>query len=280
MTKADTRSPVYRRAWLDLIAVTLPADRQGRGRQFRFVGLFPSTAYTTSVMDVPLVRRRVAEVIARSGVPADSHTGKELLEVLETYPRDELLQVGTDELLPVANAVLHLQERRQTRLFLRQDPTGRFWSALVYLPRDRYTTEVRLAMQQLLLERLGGGSIEYRARSTESVLARLHFVVRVPQGRRGSSPKPMTVDVEALQAELAAAARSWTDELSEALHARYGAEAEKLLARVADAFPSGYQQDFSAEQAVDDLARLDGLTAGQLSMRLWTPKGAAAGSGG
>jgi glutamate dehydrogenase len=276
VTKADTRSPVYRRAWLDLVAVSLPPDRDGRARQSRFVGLFPSAAYTSSVVDVPLVRRRVAEVVTRSGVPSDSHTGKELLEVLETYPRDELLQVGADELLPVALAVLHLQERRQTRLFLRQDPTGRFWSALVYLPRDRYTTEVRLAMQQVLLERLNGASIEYTARSTESVLARLHFVVRMPVSRRGAT-KPVDVDVEALQAELAAAARSWTDELSDALHARYGADAEKLLARVADAFPSGYQQDFSAEQAVDDLARLDGMSEGQLSMRLWTPPGAAAG---
>ena len=270
VTKADARSPVHRRAWLDLIAVTLPAADGATTRQLRFVGLFPSAAYTSSVLDVPLVRRRVAEVIARSGVPADSHTGKELLDVLETYPRDELLQVGADELLPVALAVLHLQERRQTRLFLRQDPTGRFWSALVYLPRDRYTTEVRLAMQQMLLERLGGTSIEYTARSTESVLARLHFVVRMPVGRRGS-PKPMSVDVEALQAELAAAARSWTDDLSDALHARYGAEAERMLARVADAFPAAYQEDFSAEQAVDDLARLDGLAEGQLSLRLWTP---------
>ncbi|HZB19986.1 MAG TPA: NAD-glutamate dehydrogenase, partial [Blastococcus sp.] len=276
VTKADTRSPVYRRAWLDLVAVSLPPDPDGRARQARFVGLFPSAAYTSSVVDVPLVRRRVAEVVTRSGVPSDSHTGKELLEVLETYPRDELLQVGADELLPVALAVLHLQERRQTRLFLRQDPTGRFWSALVYLPRDRYTTEVRLAMQHVLLERLNGASIEYTARSTESVLARLHFVVRMPVSRRGAT-KPVDVDVEALQAELAAAARSWTDELSDALNARYGADAEKLLARVADAFPTGYQQDFSAEQAVDDLARLDGLSEGQLSMRLWTPRGAAAG---
>src|SRR4029453_14606586 len=101
-------------------------------------------------------------------------------------------------------------------------------------------------------------------------------IVRVPQGRQGT-PKPMVVDVEALQDELAAAARSWTDELADALHARYGADAEKLLARVADAFPAGYQQDFTAEQAVDDLARLDGLSEGQLSMRLWTPRGAAPG---
>ena len=274
VTKADARSPVHRRAWLDLVAVSLPHG--GGERQYRFVGLFPSAAYTSSVLDVPLVRRRVEEVVTRSGVPADSHTGKELLEVLETYPRDELLQVGADELLPVAFGVLHLQERRQTRLFLRRDPTGRFWSALVYLPRDRYTTEVRLAMQQLLLERLGGTSVEYTARSTESVLARLHFVVRVPVTRRGT-PEPVSVDGEALQAELAAAARSWTDDLSDALVARHGAEAEKMFARVADAFPAAYQEDFSAEQAVADLERLDGLGEGELSLRLWTPPGAAPG---
>src|SRR5687768_294557 len=274
VTKADARSPVHRRVWLDLVAVSLP---HGNGeRQYRFVGLFPSTAYTTSVLDMPLVRRRVEEVISRSGVPVDSHTGKELLEVLETYPRDELLQVGADELLPVALAVQHLQERRQTRLFLRRDATGRFWSALVYLPRDRYTTEVRLAMQQKLLERLGGTSVEYTARSTESVLARLHFVVRVPVTKRGAG-ESMSVDVEALQADLAAAARSWTDDLADALTARHGAEAERMLARVADAFPAVYQEDFSAEQAVDDLARLDGLSEGQLALRLWTPRGAAPG---
>src|SRR4051794_18976435 len=275
VTKADARSPVHRRAWLDLVAVALPGE-DGDARQHRLVGLFPTAAYTSSVLDVPLVRRRVAEVVARSGVPADSHTGKELLDVLETYPRDELLQVTADELLPVALAVLHLQERRQTRLFLRRDPTGRFWSALVYLPRDRYTTEVRLAMQELLLTRLGGTSIEYTARSTESVLARLHFVVRVPV-RRGSSPKPAAVDVEALQSELAAAARSWTDDLADALADRYGPEAEKVFVRVADAFPAAYQEDFPAEQAVADLERLEGLNEGDLSLRLWTPKGAAAG---
>ncbi|MCZ2858904.1 NAD-glutamate dehydrogenase [Blastococcus sp. VKM Ac-2987] len=275
VTKADTRSSVHRRAWLDLVAVTLPHG-DGATRRRRFVGLFPSTAYGTSVLDVPLVRRRVAEVVHRSGVPADSHTGKQLLEILETYPRDELMQVGADELLPVAMAVLHLQERRQTRLFLRPDPTGRFWSALVYLPRDRYTTAVRLAMQQLLLERLGGSGIEFTARSTESVLTRLHFVVRLPVGRQGSAP-PVDVDVEGLQAELAAAARSWPDDLAAALEARFGADAEKVFSRVADAFPAAYQEDFPADRAVEDLVRLEGLAPDDVALRLWTPAGAAPG---
>ncbi|SDF46835.1 glutamate dehydrogenase [Blastococcus fimeti] len=276
VTKADVRSSVHRRAWLDLIAVTVPRAAGAGARQHRFVGLFPSSAYTAGVLDVPLVRRRVAEVVARAGVPADSHTGKELLQVLETYPRDELFQLGADELLPVADAVLHLQERRQTRLFLRQDPTGRFWSAVVYLPRDRYTTAVRLAMQQLLLERLGGTGIEFTARSTESVLARLHFVVRLPVSRSGPA-SPAAVDADALQADLAARARSWTDDLADALTVRHGVEGERLFARVADAFPAAYQEDFAAERAVDDLATLDGLTEGQLALRLWTPAGAGPG---
>jgi glutamate dehydrogenase len=277
VTKADIRSTVHRRAWLDLVAVTLPGDAGSGGRQHRLVGLFATAAAASSVRDVPLVRRKVEGVLAGSGVPADSHTGKELLDVLETYPREELFQVGTDELLPVAMAVLYLQERRQTRLFLRRDPAGRFWSALVYLPRDRYTTEVRIRMQQVLLERLGGTSIEYTARSTESVLARLHFVVRMPTGSRGV-PKAPDVDVEALQNALAGAARSWTDELADALAARYGAtDAERLLAQVADAFPAAYQEDFPAELAVDDLARLERQEQGRIGLRFWTPADAAPG---
>ncbi|MGR6966580.1 NAD-glutamate dehydrogenase [Geodermatophilus sp. URMC 61] len=274
VTKADARSTVHRRTWLDLVTVTLPGPDGSPARQHRLVGLFPTAAAAHTVREVPLVRRRAAEVVERSGVPADSHTGKALLDVLETYPRDELFQVGTDELLPVALAVLHLQERRQTRLFLRRDPGDRFWSAIVYLPRDRYTTEVRLAVQQLLLERLGGSSIEYSARVTESVLARLHFVVRPPVARGGRATLP-EVDVPALQDALAAVVRSWTDELADALAARYGADAERRFARVADAFPAAYQEDFPATTAVEDLERLDGLAEGELGLVLRRPAGAS-----
>jgi glutamate dehydrogenase len=269
VTKGDARSTVQRPAWLDLVVVDLPSEQPGsRGRQHLLVGLFPNEAYINSVRDVPLVRRTAAAVIERSGVPADSHSGKELLDVLETYPRDELLQVDVDELLPVALAVLHLRERRQTRLFLRRDPFGRFFSALVYLPRDRYTTEVRLTMQRLLLEQLGGTNVEFTVRSSESVLTRLHFVVRVPVTRRGTTTLP-DVDVPALEASLAAAARSWTDDLADALVARHGDDAARMLARVADAFPAAYQEDFPAANAVEDLARLDRLAPGGLDLRLW-----------
>jgi glutamate dehydrogenase len=274
VTKGDARSTVQRPAWLDLVVVDLPGEQPGsRGRQHLLVGLFPNEAYISSVRDVPLVRRTADAVLERSGVPADSHSGKELLDVLETYPRDELLQVDVDELLPVALAVLHLRERRQTRLFLRRDPFGRFFSALVYLPRDRYTTQVRLAMQRLLLEQLGGTNVEFTVRSSESVLSRLHVVVRVPVSRRGTPALP-EVDVPALEAALAAAARSWTDDLADVLVARHGDDAARMLARVADAFPAAYQDDFPAAVAVEDLARLDRLTPGGMDLRLWaTSKG-------
>ncbi|MQA35706.1 NAD-glutamate dehydrogenase [Modestobacter roseus] len=277
VTKGDARSTVQRPAWLDLVVVDLPSDAPGsRARQHLLVGLFPTEAYASSVRDVPLVRRTADAVLAGSGVPADSHSGKELLDVLESYPRDELLQVDVDELLPVALAVLHLRERRQTRLFLRRDPFGRFFSALVYLPRDRYTTAVRLAMQQLLLEHLGGTTVEFTVRSSESVLTRLHFVVRVPVSRR-ELPRLPDVDVPALETALAGAARSWTDELSDALTARYGDDAPRLLARVADAFPAAYQGDFPAAVAVDDLARLDRLGPGEMDLRLRAPRNPAEG---
>jgi glutamate dehydrogenase len=274
VTKGDARSTVQRPAWLDLVVVELPSEQPGsRGRQHLLVGLFPNEAYISSVRDVPLVRRTAEAVLERSGVPADSHSGKELLDVLETYPRDELLQVDVDELLPVALAVLHLRERRQTRLFLRRDPFGRFFSALVYLPRDRYTTQVRLVMQRLLLEQLGGTNVEFTVRSSESVLSRVHFVVRVPVSRRGGPALP-DVDVPALEAALAAAARSWTDDLADVLTARYGDDAARMLARVADAFPAAYQEDFPAAVAVEDLARLERLEPGEMDLRLWaTSKG-------
>ncbi|MEU2350569.1 NAD-glutamate dehydrogenase [Modestobacter sp. NPDC049651] len=278
VTKGDARSTVHRPAWLDLVVVTLPAGGAARGadrpRQHLLVGLFPGSSFTSSVREVPLVRRTADSVLERSGVPADSHTGKELLGVLEAYPRDELLQVDVDELFPVALAVLHLRERRQTRLFLRRDPYGRFFSALVYLPRDRYTTHVRLAMQQLLLEHLGGTSLDYTVRSTESVLTRLHVVVRVPVSRRSGAALP-EVDVPALEAALAGAARSWTDDLGDALATRHGADAPRVLSRVADAFPASYQEDFPAGTAVEDLDRLDRLAPGALDLRLWTPRGGA-----
>ncbi|MBA3367547.1 MAG: NAD-glutamate dehydrogenase, partial [Geodermatophilaceae bacterium] len=275
LTKADSRSTVHRPVYLDYIGVKAFDENGVPTSERRILGLLPSGAYVDSVTTIPVVRRKVAEVMARSGLSPSSHSGKDLLDILENYPRDELLQISVAELLPIALAVLHLRERRQTRLFLRRDPYGRFFSALVYLPRDRYTTNVRLAMQDILTEALGGVSVEYTAHSTESILARLHFVVRTAKGQ--GLPE---VDVAALEARLARAARNWSDDLHDELLAAYDAgQARKLHRKYVGAFSDGYKDDFPAVEAVVDIARLEKLQGrdGAMDLALRTPPGAGKG---
>ena len=183
LTKANRRSTIHRTVYLDYIGIKR-FDAAGRVvGEYRFLGLYAATAYSQSVTEVPVVRRKVAAVVAEAGLPANSHDGRDLMQFLETYPRDELFEIHVDQLTDVALQVLHLQERRQTRLFLRNDEFGRFASALVYLPRDRYTTTVRERMQGILRAAFGAESVDFSARVSESVLARLHFLVRVAPGR-------------------------------------------------------------------------------------------------
>ena len=275
LTKADSRSTVHRPVYLDYIGVKAFDEHGVPTRERRILGLLPSGAYVDSVTTIPVVRRKVAEVMARSGLAPSSHSGKDLVDILENYPRDELLQISVAELLPIALAVLHLRERRQTRLFLRRDPYGRFFSALVYLPRDRYTTNVRLAMQAILVEVLSGVSVEYTAHSTESILARLHFVVRTTKGE--DLPR---VDVPALEARLARAARNWSDDLLDELLAAHSPDqAGRLHRKYVGAFTDGYKDDFPAAEAIADIDRLETLHGrdGAMDLALRTPPGAGKG---
>lgn len=182
ITKDNFKSRIHRPTYLDYIGIrTFAADGTVLGEQ-RFLGLFASSAYSESVPRIPVLRTKAAEVLRRSGYDEASHGGKAIMDVLDTYPRDELFQTTVGELAPIVERVAHLKERRQVRLFVRRDAYGRYVSCLVYLPRDRYTTAVRNKMETILMQSLGGGSVDYTARVNESVLARLHFVVRIPAG--------------------------------------------------------------------------------------------------
>src|SRR5208282_6810026 len=145
--------------------------------EFRFLGLYAHTAHTAPIADVPVLRRKLADVLAAAGLSRDSHDGKDLIETLEDFPREELFEISAEELTPIALGVLRLSERKQTRLFLRRDRYGRYMSCLVYLPRDRYTTKVRLRAQGILTDALNGASIDYSATIGDSALARLYVVV-------------------------------------------------------------------------------------------------------
>ena len=251
ITKDNTRSRVHRPAYLDYLGLRT-FDAQGRvvGER-RFLGLFASSAYSESIARVPVLRQKTEAVLRLTGYHEQSHGGKAVVDALETYPRDELFQTPLDELASTVEKIAHLKERRQVRMFVRPDPYGRYLSCLVFLPRDRYTTAVRRRMEDLLLRRLGGSSVDYTARVTESVLARLHFVLRMPVGQ------PLgEIDVRGLEKELTLATRSWDDAFADLVGSSEQAERLSLLA---SALPESYKEDYAPGQALDDLTALGAL---------------------
>ena len=255
ITKTNGRSTVHRPVPMDYVSVrTFDEDGQVTGER-RFIGLFASTAYTESVMRIPLVRDKVHAVIVRSGFSADSHSGKDLLGILETYPRDELFQADISHLVETAVAVTHLQERRGTKLFLRRDDFGRFVSCLVYIPRDRYNTAVRLRMERILREAFSGAEVDYTTRIGESKLARLHFVVRMPRG-----VEIPDVDVDAVERQLLDATRTWEEDLADSMRLEIGEEgAARMMGLYGRSFPAAYQEDFPPRMAIADMRHLEAL---------------------
>ena len=257
ITKSNRRARVHRPVHMDAICIK-SFDGAGRAIGERLVvGLFTSLAYSRSPRAIPLLRRKVERTLERAGFDPASHDGKALLHILDTYPRDELFQIGEDELLETAMGILHLQERQRIALFVRRDPFERFVSCLVYVPRERYDTALRQRFAAIL-ERAFSGTIEtFNAQLDESVLGRVHFIVRTTPGRFGA------IDAAAIERDLAEAGRSWADRIGEALgRAKGEAAGSALLRRYADAFPTAYRERFGGAAGVADIERLEELQHG------------------
>ncbi len=233
VTKANSVSTVHRATYLDYVGVKL-LDRRGRVTgEHRFLGLFTSATYSTSPRDIPLLRHKVQRVIEHFGISPVSHDGKALMHVLETYPRDELFQASVPELVRSVRGIVNLYERRRVRLLLRRDPYERFFSCLVYVPRDRYNTQVRERIERILLEELGGDSLEAQVQISESTLARLHLLVRTDPDRE------VTANIERIERRIAETLRTWEDRLRAELQARLPRRARRPSSRRASsgAFP-------------------------------------------
>ena len=270
ITKANSRATVHRDVYLDYVGVrTFDADGNVTGER-RIIGMFTSAAYAASVLTLPIVAPKVKAVLRASGFAPTSHSGKDLLQTLEQYPRDELFQDSAEHLAEVAGEVTRLRERRRTRIFLRTDEFGRFVSALVYLPRDRYNTTVRLRVEALLREAFDAERVEHTTRVDDSPLAQLHFVVRVP--RDAAIP---AVDEAELQRRLEDAIRTWEAAVVDELHHVHGEEgAAEILGRYGSAFPEAYKEQVTPRAAVGDMSRLDGLTEDHpIAVHLYTPEG-------
>ncbi|HYN91413.1 MAG TPA: NAD-glutamate dehydrogenase, partial [Thermoleophilaceae bacterium] len=254
LTKANSRATVHRPSYLDYVGVKR-FDEEGRAiGERRFLGLYTHTAYRASPGDIPMLRRKVSAILERAAFPPGSHNEKALLAILDSYPRDELFQISEDELFDVAMGILHLGERQRLRLFARRDPFGRFFSLLVFVPRDRFNTENRRRIEAILRNATGAKSIDYTTRVSESVLVRLHYMAYVDPG--------LTPELDAREVEmlLVAATRSWADDLQEAIVDELGEErGGELFRRFGDAFPAAYRADSVARSAVPDILHIEEL---------------------
>ncbi|UFU03278.1 NAD-glutamate dehydrogenase [Ruania suaedae] len=266
ITKANSRATVHRPVYLDYIGVrTFDPDGNVTGER-RFLGMFTSAAYAESVQRLPIVAEKVRAVLARSGFSTHSHSGKDLLQILEAYPRDELFQSHPDQLWAVAEQVMHLEQRRRARLFLRRDEFGRFVSVLVYLPRDRYNTTVRLRVESILREAFGAETVDFTTRVSDSPLAQMHVVVRLP--REASIPDVSESD---LQPRLVAATRTWEEDLLESLQGQQGYDGEDDAVGYVRGFPEAYKEDVDPADAVHDLTQLVDLAGDSTRVRLYIP---------
>ena len=252
ITKANRRSRVHRPVHLDVIGIKRFGDDGQVVGMHLLAGLFTSNVYTNSPAFVPVLRRKIERIMRRAGFRPFSHDGKRLLNIIESLPRDELFQSSDTKLLDMALGILHLQERQRTALFLRRDEFERFISCLVFVPRDRYDTALRLAVQDILETAFNGRLSVYYTQVADSPLARLHFIIKTTPG---AIPD---YDPAAIEGRIAEAARAWADHLHDVILTTKGEDAGARLARrYGAAFPTFYKERFNAQTAVFDIDRME-----------------------
>ncbi|MEQ8667320.1 MAG: NAD-glutamate dehydrogenase [Rhodospirillales bacterium] len=271
VTKTQTRATVHRRVHMDAIAIKRLDAKGNLIGQRLFVGLFTSSAYNRTPREIPMLREKLDRVVQRAGFRPASHDGKALMNILETYPRDELFQVSDDDLYRTAIGILHLQERQRVALFVRADDFERHMSCLVFIPRDRFNSDLRARIGEILAARFDGRVSAFRVQFGDGPLARVHYII-------GTTPGSIPAhDLNDIEAELADAARSWSDKISEAFVNLYGERVGMAHhARFEKAFAAAYQYRYSAEDAVEDAAMVDYVLAtGDIGMNLYDADGSA-----
>ncbi|MGA2779432.1 MAG: NAD-glutamate dehydrogenase [Steroidobacteraceae bacterium] len=272
VTKANSTSTVHRPGYLDYVGIK-QFGKAGKlkGRligERRFLGLWTSSAYNTNPRDIPLLGHKVALVVEHFAFAPDSHDGKALQHILGSLPRDELFQASVPELIRIATGIFGLQERPRVRFLWRRDPFRRFYSCLIFVPREKYNTQVRERIEHVIREAFSAFSLESQVQIAQSNLAHLHVVARtLPNDER-------RIDVAGIERQIAAAVRSWADGFKAALLARYDeAYALTLYEKYEPAFPAAYREDFSAETAAFDVSFLEAVEKdpAQLHLDLYRP---------
>jgi glutamate dehydrogenase len=258
ITKTGNRSLVHRQVHMDYLAIKRFDKKNRPVGERRFIGLFTSSAYNRRVRDIPIIRRKIAAVVERQGLNMRGHDGKAMMHILETYPRDEIFQVDVTQLSDFVVSILAIQDRPVIRMFARKDPFERFYSCIIYVPRERHSTELRRNFENILVTAMNGRISNYYTQVTDNVLARVHIIVGI---NKAESQPP--VDFEAIEAKLIEAARLWRDDLYDALVDKYGEErGHRLAEKYCQSFSTAYEEQFSAEFALGDIEQVEGLSGG------------------
>jgi glutamate dehydrogenase len=275
ITKANSRATVHRHSYLDYIGVKVYDSEGNPAGEKRFIGLFTSIAYSESPRNIPLLRLKVQRVLERMELDPAGHRGKSLMHILNSFPRDELFQGSVKDLVRITDGVLNLQDRKRVKFFLRRDPFRRFFSCIIFIPREQYTTAVRHRVEEILLEEFGGISADTSVQIVESPLARMHTIVRIPPGER------LKFSVDVIETRIADTVVSWQDKLRDQLVDKFGHdEGFALFREYGQSFRPAYQGDTTPRIACLDVKRIDGLLKGEHEnfLLLHRPEGTPEGS--
>ena len=252
LLKSDSRSTVHRSDYLDYIGVRQFGANGEITGELRILGLYTSAAYIESPRAIPLVRQKLRAVVRKINTDAQSHDGRALMHILDTYPRAELYEADVDDIADTALGILHLQERQRARVFIRADRLGRYFACQIYVPRDHFDTNTRRRIEVILKEELCGDRVDFTLNVSEEPLARLYIVVHC------ASPAPRRISAKTIEQRIALAARPWTAALQAALMQADGEEAGiDRFKRFADSFPAAYRDDHPPGEAVEDIPYIE-----------------------
>lgn len=268
ITKSNRRSAIHRPVLMDYIGIKR-FDAKGKViGEARFLGLFTSNVYYQSAEDIPLLRQKITRVLVRSEFDPTSHDGKALKAILEFLPRDEILQMSEDDLFETSMGILILEAKPAVRMFVRKDAFERFVSAMVFVPRERFSTELRQQIQKIIERAFNGTTSAYSTQITEAPLARLHLIIKTIPGEIPAA------DIAAIEHDIAKNAYLWSDLLMEALRARHSErDSEKLLRMYTSAFPQSYIYRYDSDAAVYDIGKIEeALVSGGLALELFHNK--------
>ncbi|MBA2653516.1 MAG: NAD-glutamate dehydrogenase [Gammaproteobacteria bacterium] len=271
ISKTNTISTVHRPTYTDYIGVKKFDERGEIIALTLFIGLYTSEAYNSKLSDIPFIRDKVQTILEKSGLTHNSHALKTLQNILDTFPRDDMFQGNVDMLCEIMVGILHLQDRKRIRMFVLEDLYGRYVSCLVYVPRDNLSTDLIYRMQAALVTAFNGRKVTFTTYFPESVLTRIHFVIRV------DPKKKLNYDLKQIENELIHIGRSWKDDLQEEILANFGEEAGiVLMSRYERAFPAGYREAYLPRNAIYDIHHLEKLSeAHDLELSIYHPTNAA-----